>query len=230
MVQSRIPFPIIDGEKFLCTKDSVVLEVEAGFASYSWTTGETTNRIVVRQDSTYGVTITDTIGCDGKAQVRVIAIQSPDALAVGRQEICPGDSTVLTSSGLFPGYRWFPDTLTTRQITVSQPGWYVLEVEAANGCTDRDSVRVVQAPVPEPDIGGDLFFCADSMASLFVADTFQTVAWSNGILGPGITVTQPGLVGVTVTNDLGCIGTDTATVRLVSPSARSGSGYQPDVQ
>jgi gliding motility-associated-like protein len=217
VVQSRIPFPIIDGEKFLCTKDSVVLEVEAGFASYTWTTGETTNRIVVRQDSTYGVTITDTIGCDGKAQVRVIAIQSPDALAVGRQEICPGDSTVLTSSGLFPGYRWFPDTLTTRQITVSQPGWYVLEVEAANGCTDRDSVRVVQAPVPEPDIGGDLFFCADSMASLVVPDTFQTVVWSNGIRGPGITVTQPGLVGVTVTNDLGCIGTDTATVRLVIP-------------
>ncbi len=217
VVQSRIPFPIIDGEKFLCTKDSVVLEVEAGFAGYSWTTGDTTNRIVVRQDSTYGVTITDTLGCDGKAQVRVIAIQSPDAFAVGRQEICPGDSTVLTSSGIFPGYRWFPDTASTRQITVTQPGEYILEVEASNGCTDRDTVQVVQAPVPEPDIGGDLFFCADSVATLFVADTFQTVAWSTGVLGPGITVTQPGLVEVLVTNALGCQGTDTATIRLVSP-------------
>ncbi|MFZ4426701.1 MAG: gliding motility-associated C-terminal domain-containing protein [Saprospiraceae bacterium] len=220
---SRIPFPIIDGDRFFCTNDSLPLEVEAGFESYTWSTGQSGNRIFVSREGTYGVTVTDDLGCAGKAQVRVFTIPSPEAKISGSLIFCPGDSVLLTAGEGYPGYQWSPGPSGIREIWVKAPGWYTLKVEAENRCTDRDSVLVRHAPVPAPEIIGKSFFCADSAAFLAIQDTFPVIRWSTGQNTPQITPGAPGLYAVSVANSNGCTGRDTFSLsRIPAPVADAG--------
>ena len=221
--QSRIPFPIIEGDRFFCSNDSIALEVEAGFKNYTWNTGQGGNRIFVRREGTYGVTVTDDLGCDGKAQVRVFTNPAPESRISGKLIFCPGDSVLLSGDPGFVRYRWSANTEEKPQIWVKTPGWYTLEVEAENKCTDRDSVLVQHAPVPGPKIRGNPFLCADSAAWLSIADTFAYFRWGNGETGPQLAIQAAGLYSISVSNDFGCSGFDTLRVVPVpAPIANAG--------
>jgi gliding motility-associated-like protein len=215
IVLSRIPYPVIEGDRLLCSRDSVVLEVAGGFPSYQWTTGEQTNRIVVRREDTYGVTVNDELGCTGFARIKVIATDSPEPEIEGDTTLCPGDSSLLRVTGTYADLRWLPDSTSVHPRAVYAPGWYVVEVQAANGCRARDSILLSGLPAPAPKITGDTFFCTDSTARLAVADTFQTITWGNGATTPGIEVTQPGRLSVSVRDEKGCLGTDTFEVAYI---------------
>jgi len=220
---SRIPFPIIDGDRFFCSNDSLPLEVEAGFERYSWSTGQAGNRIFVNREGIYGVTVTDDLGCEGKAQVRVFTVPAPESKISGSLVFCPGDSVLLSAGAGFTGYQWSPGPSGTTEIWVKTPGWYTLKVEAENRCTDRDSVLVQFAPVPSPEIVGKTFFCADSTAFLAIADTFPGIRWNTGQITPHITPEEPGLYAVTVANANGCIGRDTFRLsEIPAPIANAG--------
>ena len=213
--QSRIPFPIIEGDRYFCSNDSVALEVEAGFKSYSWTTGQSGNKIFVNQEGIYGVTVTDDLGCDGKAQVRVLTIPAPESRISGEFIFCPGDSVLLSGDPGFAAYRWSSGISGVSSIWVKEPGWQVLEVQADNTCTDRDSVLVQFAPVPQPQIGGNPFFCADSTTLLSVADTFARLQWGSGETAPQLSVRQAGQYTVSVTNNFGCSAEDTIDIVMI---------------
>lgn len=213
--QSRIPFPIIEGDRYFCSNDSIALEVEAGFKSYSWTTGQSGNKIFVKQEGTYGVTVTDDLGCDGKAQVRVFTIPAPKSQISGKFIFCPGDSVLLTGAPGFAGYRWGTGTSRDSSIWVKMPGWQVLEVQAENSCTDRDSVLVQFAPVPRPQISGNTFICADSTALLSIADTFARLQWGNGETAPLLKIREAGQYTVSVSNSFGCHAQDTINLVMI---------------
>ena len=215
VVLSRIPYPVIDGDRFLCSRDSVVLEVAEGFPSYEWTTGEQSNRIVVRREGTYGVTVNDELGCTGFARIKVIAIDSPEPKIEGDTTLCPGDSSLLRVNGTYADLRWLPDSTSVHPRAVYAPGWYVVEVQAQNGCRARDSILLTALPAPVPNITGDAFFCTDSVARLAVADTFQTITWSNGAATPRIEVAQPGRLSVSVRDASGCLGRDSFEVAYI---------------
>lgn len=213
--QSRIPFPIIEGDRYFCSNDSVALEVEAGFKSYSWTTGQSGNKIFVNQEGIYGVTVTDDLGCDGKAQVRVLTIPAPESRISGGLIFCPGDSVLLNADPGLAAYRWSSGITGATNIWVKTPGWQVLEVQAQNGCTDRDSVLVQFAPVPQPKISGNTFFCADSTAILSIVDTFARFQWGGGETVPQRSIRQAGQYTVSVTNNFGCSAEDTINLELI---------------
>jgi hypothetical protein len=61
--------PIISGGLSFCDGNTTVLDAGASLASYTWSTGETTNSIIVNTVGTFGVTVTDVNGCVGNDQV-----------------------------------------------------------------------------------------------------------------------------------------------------------------
>ena len=102
-------------------------------------------------DSTteYFVTVTNGNGCSQTDSITISVMQSFDVLITGQQEICEGESVILTSSQ-GDTYLWNTGA-TTREITVSpsQQAQYSVTVSRSGFCSSRGefTVRVSQKPV-----------------------------------------------------------------------------------
>ena len=67
----------------MCIRDrSYQLAVPAGFASYTWTTGQTGNVISIEEGGLYGVVVTNDIGCSNEEMSLVQGFCSEPALFV----------------------------------------------------------------------------------------------------------------------------------------------------
>lgn len=58
-------------DTILCWGETLFLDANQANVSYAWSTGSTQAAIQVTQPGTYGVTLTDDIGCDAEDQIRV---------------------------------------------------------------------------------------------------------------------------------------------------------------
>lgn len=61
--------------------DSITLDAGAGFVSYIWSTGDSTQTITVSTSGTYSVTVTDANGCEGTGDI-VISVTGINELTV----------------------------------------------------------------------------------------------------------------------------------------------------
>ncbi|MFN8286319.1 MAG: T9SS type A sorting domain-containing protein [Chitinophagales bacterium] len=127
----------------LCSGQTVTLDAGAGFASYSWTNGSTTQAITVSNAGTYDVTVTQN-GCTGGSSgaITVNVTATPNA------NITVGSGNVLTVAGGASSYQWYHNqtlinTATDSSYTVpsGQSGLY--SVIASNGaCADTGTVTI----------------------------------------------------------------------------------------
>lgn len=223
VIQSRIPYPVIEGDRFFCSNDSVALEVEGGFPGYKWSTGEVVNSIFINQDGIYGVTVYDELGCLGFAQVRVISQPAPEPVIVGDFEFCKGDSALLRVEDGFSLVRWNPGEIYSNPLIVRDSGAFIVEVTAMNGCKARDTARVSFLPAPFPEITGDTFFCEGGSATLSVVDTFEGIRWGDGQIEQRVVVSMPQTVVLEAVNTFGCVGLDSVkVVEILLPVADPG--------
>lgn len=133
-----------------CVGDSMLL-VASGGQSYLWSTGETTDSIVVGPVVSTTYTVQTTNGpCTDEDEVVMTINDLPFADATSAQNaVLEGMSTQLTGTGAGTGtYDWTPPT-TLSDPTVEQPvatplvsTRYYLSVTDENGCTDTSSVLV----------------------------------------------------------------------------------------
>ena len=75
------------------------------FASYLWSTGETTRTINIHDAGNYSATVTDSNGCEGNDQITITETTPPQPDIAGVTEICHGASTTL-EAGSFDSYLW----------------------------------------------------------------------------------------------------------------------------
>jgi hypothetical protein len=127
----------------ICPGDSAVLIAASGYASYRWSNGAQTQRLVVTAAGRYSVTVTDSAGCDGtSSEVDITVHPAPTAPTI----TVAGDT--LTSSPA-AAYQWLRDgeqiVGATEQRFVRQlPGTYAVEILDANGCRARSGAAVVE--------------------------------------------------------------------------------------
>ena len=89
-----LPVAIISGPSRLCEDSSIVLSSDSA-ASYQWSTGETTQSIVVHEEGTYTLVVTDEFGCSGDTFLRVSASYNP-ILSVNIPDMCAGGSYTIS--------------------------------------------------------------------------------------------------------------------------------------
>lgn len=81
----------------------------------------------------------------------------------------------------------------------------------STGCAVEDSIAVAVNPVPNINLGPDLFLCEGDVHALSVPSGFASYAWSTGSTNASIAVAQGGTYSVTVTNSFNCVRVDTLT-------------------
>ncbi|MCD9017625.1 YCF48-related protein [Parachryseolinea silvisoli] len=138
------PFEL--GEAFT-TCPANKLTVDAGYASYTWNTGDTTRTTVLNATQWYKLKAINMIGCAYSDSVFVTVKDAP-TIALPDRIAFSGHSSVQLDAGAFSSYAWSTGE-TTRTITVTSPGWYSVSVQNAVGCSVAKTVFVGDV-APEP--------------------------------------------------------------------------------
>ncbi|MER3329889.1 MAG: hypothetical protein RIF34_09960, partial [Candidatus Kapaibacterium sp.] len=158
------PKPTIEAypKTFLCDDGVIVIRLKEQFASYLWSTGDTTDYISVTKSGMYGVTVTNDVGCEAYVELNV-GFGKDYVLAIEGDTIkCKGESVTLSSTDEYPEYKW-SNGETTKSITVTNPARYTLTVKTEEGCTvsrtievkDHPKVTVELTPTPTTICNGD---------------------------------------------------------------------------
>ncbi len=140
----------------------------------------------------------------------------------GPLTICEGQSVSLDAGTGYTSYRWNNGWVSRRQ-TVYSSGSYYCVVKAADGSTGiSDTVQVVVAQNPKPDITvtGPIPFCEGQSAFLFAGAGYTRYLWSTGSDRNLLEAKTAGEYIVTVWNDEGCAGSDTVVVTVFPPVPR----------
>ncbi len=127
----------MDDQYIVCQNDSTYIEAPAGFVSYDWSTGATTQGIYVYQGGDYTVTVTDNFGCTNDKTVHVdesgpATIESISVVDFNGNE----NSITVFVSG--PGdYEYSLDGTNYQDSNTFEhlyPGTYTVYVRDKNGC------------------------------------------------------------------------------------------------
>jgi len=201
---------------------NVTLDAGAG-NTYLWTTGETTQTIIVSSLGTYGVEVTSNNGCCSSDEIVVNVGTSPDISVTDGTLNCTDNSIQLFATTTSTGatFGWIgPNgfTSTVQDPIVSDPGLYNLTVTSVNGCTSGAVSTVIEdIAAPGAVATGGTLTCTDTQINI-------TGSTTNGVsylwIGPnGFSSTlaspiviEPGSYDLTVTGANGCISLDNAQV------------------
>lgn len=128
-----LPKPAIQlADVEFCKGNIATLDAGSGYASYLWTTGETTQTINVIQAGTYSVTVTNASGCSNSAQI--IVTETIEGTVTG-VEISNGTATVIVSP--VGNYLYSIDGINWQVSNVFNNlanGSFTVFVKTASGC------------------------------------------------------------------------------------------------
>lgn len=215
-----------DGTSF-CEGGSITLHAGSGYASYLWTTGETSESITVTGPGKIGVTVTTASGCSGSGSINItlnrinpLVIQS----ANGKFEVCEGGKVSLNVNNSYSTYEWSNGS-TSATLDIFQTTTLTLKVFDINGCSTTNSVTVTVNPLPKPSIQGAQSACLNTTVSYTEISTNAQYSWSvvNGNITSGLGTNSinvfwtkkgtNGNVSITVTDlKTGCVSTQTIYV------------------
>jgi Esterase-like activity of phytase/Secretion system C-terminal sorting domain len=215
------PMPSLGNDQTICEGQFTTLDAGAGFASYLWNNGATTQTIQATTAGTYSVIVTHAINvCDGFDALTLTVNPAPSVSLGDNQTICEGESATLTAGAGFSSYAWSTGA-TGQSIQVTQTGTYSVVVSNSFGCTNLDAATVFVNPAPDVDLGPDTIVYEPNSYVLDAGAGFnQTYLWSNGATSQTITAAANGTYSVVVTSASGCTSTDEVTVSI-EPNAVS---------
>lgn len=200
----------------VCEGEVVRLQVDSLYASYNWSDGSIGRDVLVRTGGTWRVTVTDSVGCSGIDSIVVRVIPAPRPVVGGARILCFGDSTVLDPSGIFERYRWSTGD-TTRTIRVSGSANYTVTVWDSTGCSGTSPLAQVimkDSIIPSISPTGTIELCQGDSAEIVAGGGYAQYRWSNGGIGPHLTVRDSGLYQVTAYDVDGCHG-QSSIVRVI---------------
>lgn len=197
----------------LCEGDSVVLRLEGSYKDIRWSTGETTQSIVVKTSGSYRVFVSNSRCEDGlSAPIDVVFHEAPKAEFVVEPSglLCKGDTVQLKITTLAGTYRWLDDLSSNNKI-VTESGTYRAEIENEFGCKDTTEISLVFNPLPSAQILPitRTNVCIGDSVILKVSPDMPNVLWqseTNKNIGSGnyLNIKTDGLYYAQITDANGC--------------------------
>lgn len=217
----------IDGDTAYCATQSTILDAGNSFEEYLWSDNSMQSTLEISNPGTYGLTVTDTNGCQGEESVNVIENPLPNPQIQGGSGYCPGETITLSTLQGWVTYQW-SNGLDDPNIMVNTPGLYVVTVSDINGCMAMVSQNVVAFPEPDPQIEGDLQFCPETETILTVNNSYLSYLWSDNSSGSSLTVQITGPYSLTITDDNGCSAStmvEVSNFEVFAPEIPAISGF-----
>ncbi len=202
------PILNVTGTVTICQGNSITLIAPAGFSTYLWSTGETTQTISVSTTGSYTATVgngTCSSVPSAAASISVSARPAKPTITITGSLLCAGQLITLQGPNGF-NYSW-SNGATTQQISPTQAGSYKLTVADINGCTSVASDAVIiNAPPAKPSIFvvGTTTLCQGQSTTLVGPSGFTSYLWSNGAVTQQLVANAAGSYTLRVTDAGGC--------------------------
>jgi len=143
VVINALPVVVLTGDT-VCEGETVTLDAGAGFASYNWSSGPTTQTIDVSMAGTYTVTVTNAEGCEASDSATVGFNANPVVDLGADTGLAPTQSIVLDAGNDGSTYSWSTG-VTDQTVTITYadvPTTVSVEVTNAEGCTGVDTIFI----------------------------------------------------------------------------------------
>jgi len=175
-----LPKVELGNDAFYCKASSIVLDAGA-FDSWVWTpNGETTQKITVTAEGTYGVTVTDENGCENTDQIIITEKELPTIDLGPDTTVCEADSIPLDAThNDAVSYSWTPNSENTPTIKIgSTDGTFGVTITDNNGCVFTASITIKQEDLPIVNLGLNDTICDDLKKTLNAgAGVQQAYTW-----------------------------------------------------
>ncbi|MCB2205902.1 hypothetical protein KQI65_14260 [bacterium] len=237
-IYAELPVLISGSTDTLCRGDARELDAGAGYASYSWSTGEQTRRITVTDSGSYVATVTTSRGCVLHDTIRVYTYPLRPLVFDGPRSVCPGEEVRYHVGGdslssvdwILPAGGEILQGAGTADVLVrwNEVGTHELTAQTRlfpSGCPHDSSIQVLVETVIAPSIAGETQLCSGENTWLSVGPHQSGSLW---ILPDGRRVSgtdsietgQLGLHRFVATNTSGCADTSSIIVTpLAAPDA-----------
>ena len=222
-----LPQAAISGPDTYCAGDSVLLTATTGFDNYLWNTQDSSSQLELSAPGTYTLTVTDAAGCQNTTAFELEEIPLPAPAILGDAQFCPGDATTLTADQNYASYQW-SDGSNTPSVTTAAQDTFSLTVTDEWGCVGRTSIALSAYATSPPQIDAPAAFCPDSDALLTAEPGFASYLWSTNATQPSITVDNPGVYRLSVTDANGCETIDSVSVgqfEIEAPQISGPAGF-----
>lgn len=205
------PDPNLGTDLQLCYGEIAQLQAAFGFLSYTWQDNSTQDFYPVTQSGLYYVEVEDIHGCTGTDTV-VAEVASVVSFPSDTVPLCEGETVTLNAGSEFDFYTWSTGQADTNSISISQEGWYKVEVYYYYGCESEDSVYAEVFPEPDAMITGPDFLCEGDTLWLYGPEGKYQYYWNNALsTSSQLLVTMGGDYTLTLTNACG-EDSDTKTI------------------
>jgi len=197
----------------VCSGDSLLLNAGSGFLQYGWNTGASSPSIYVTIAGEYSVQALYSNGCYSKDSLQLISLYQNPVPALGHQSVlCTGEPRVLNAGTGYSSYLWNNGS-TGSSLQVDSIGIYWVSVQDQQGCKGADTIRITSVePPPSGFLSADTSICQYGKLTIAPLVSFATYSWSDLSTGSSITISSPGIYGLTVTDSNGCVGADSIVV------------------
>ena len=148
-VVARYPYPTaaFGNVKNLCNDSSIILDAGPGFTYYLWNNGSTSETIITSKPGKFWVALASINKCTATDTISVVKVLKPANFLIPSITRCAYQKLTLTPTSNFEAYIW-NDGSFTKSIDVSASGLYWLNVTDYNGCTARDSIKIIDSICP----------------------------------------------------------------------------------
>jgi hypothetical protein len=201
------PTPNLGPDTTVC--GSYVLDAGPG-SSYAWSTGATTQTLVVTSPGLYAVTVTDANGCVGSDQADLDVNPLP-VITINDTVLCEGGTFLFNAGGPFQSYLW--DDGSTGQVrVVNSISTVSVTVTDFNGCSNSKTASITEeVPNPQPNISG-----GEGLAPVVLnaGAGYLAYYWNTGQQTQYLNAYAAGTYTCTVTDHNGCKGSDLAKVKI----------------
>ncbi|HKL04135.1 MAG TPA: gliding motility-associated C-terminal domain-containing protein [Cryomorphaceae bacterium] len=213
----------------ICEGTSTVLEADGNYL-FEWQDGSENSTLEVSEPGIYWVQVVDFQGCAFRDSIEISVSPRPETPEIsGSLEYCQGETLDLSMPDFEDAaYRYilpsgeiaFTQNLVIENIQPEDVGEYIgfYVVEGCESFADTVEVNILSSP--QFDLGDDISVCEDQPVILDPGITEGNFEWQDGSGGEVFIPTESGTYFLNITNEIGCVGSDTIEVefRTIPPA------------
>lgn len=217
----NIPVAVLPENITGCNK--ILLNAGNFGADFLWNDQQTFQQRIVYQSGLYTVKITNGNNCAIIDSVNAIVNYVTKPYLGPDISLCVNDQKVLRTGIHDPAYTFEWNGYSTGDtMLIATQGKYIVKAINYNGCEDSDTINVIGRALPDVYLGPDMYKCTDDNFILDAGDDGFAYYWgSSSGLESGerfVEVADTGKYWVKVTNDFGCMQSDTINIEPTSLS------------